>query len=175
MSTSPKFRITIQGIATGMRADRVYLALGKKFALSPAEVELLLANKAGPLVGLMEHEAAWTLRNELRQLGVDCHIAPVPRSHLADAAPRMSLQVADPHRRSGQPPRPRPVSHPIRGVRRGQTVHARRRPARARAPLSLPPLIRVAVVLAVAVAAGITLQNSRESPGDAFVVADSAR
>lgn len=174
MSTSPKFRITIQGIAAGMRADRVYLALGKKFGLSPSQVEQLLANKAGPLVGLMEHQVAWTLRNELQQMGVDCSIAPAPRSHLSDTGNRIALQGIDPHRRVGHAPRLQRVPRHAMAMRSGKPATARRRrPSGPR--FSIPPLLRVAVVVAVAVVVGFSLQNTRERHADTVAVADSVR
>jgi hypothetical protein len=173
MSTSPKFRITIQGIAAGMRADRVYLALGKKFGLSPSQVEQLLANKAGPLVGLMEHQAAWTLRNELQQMGVDCSIAPAPRSHLGDTGNRISLQGIDPHRRIGQAPRMQRTPRHSAVMRSGRVKHVRRRPVSVRPAFSIPPLLRVAVVVAVAVVVGFSLQVNRERHTESLAVADS--
>lgn len=174
MSTSPKFRITILGIAAGMRADRVYQVLGKKFALSPSQVELLLTNKAGPLVGLMDHQAAWTLRNELQQMGVDCSIAPAPRSHLGDLGNRISLQGIDPHRRVGQAPRMLRAPRHAMAMRSGKPLTARRRRP-SRPVFSIPPLLRVAVVLAAAVMVGVSLQSNRESHSDTVAVADSVR
>ena len=173
MSSSPKFRITIQGIAAGARADRVYLALGKKFALSPSQVELLLSNKAGPLVGLMEHQAAWTLRNELLMLGVECRIAPVPRASLDDTGARMTLQGTDVGRPLRQVPRPIRSSRHAMAMRSGKVAPVRPRPRSGWSAFSIPPLLRVAVVVAVAVVVGFSLQMNREHHNDTLVAADS--
>lgn len=172
---SPKFRITIQGFAAGVHAGRVRMALGEKFALTPSGVEQLLANQAGPLVGLMEHQDAWTLRNDLQSMGVECRIAPVPRAHLHGVDTRMSLQGTDPHRHIGQAPSVYRSPRHAMAMRAGRVMPERHRPRRVRTSFNVPPLLRVAVVVGLTVAAGFALKGTGERPRDTVAVADSVR
>ena len=156
-----------------MRAERVRLALGKAFSLTPAQVEQLLANQAGPLVGLKEHQEAWALRNTLLQLGVDCAIAPVPRSNLAGIPKQVALQGVDINRHIGHAPRVMRASHHANSMRSGKSV-ARVQPKVAKPLFNIPPLVRVAAVLIVALVIGLGLQANRERHNDTVVAADSA-
>lgn len=156
----------------GARAERVRLALGKKFSLTPSQVEQLLANAAGPLVGLKDHQEAWALRSDLQQLGVECSIAPVPRSHLAGIPRQVSVQSVDPDRRIGHAPRPMRASYQANSMRSGKSL-SKVQPRHSKPLFTVPPLVRVALVVAVALVVGLTLQFSHERHADTVVVAES--
>lgn len=154
----------------GAGAARVRLALCKKFGLSPQQVEQLMLNQAGPLTGLMEHQAAWTLRNELQELGLDCRIAPVPRSNVKGFVDTMSLQGTDPDRRVGLAIPARRAQRQIQPMRTGKPI-ARVRSQPARPVFSIPPMVRIGTVLAVILLVGFSLQANREPHADATVAA----
>ena len=158
----------------GARADHVRQAVGKKFSLTPTQVEQLLANRAGPLVGLMEHQTAFTLRTELQQLGLDCRIAPVPRSNLGNGDQRIALQGIESERRVGHPPRTIRASRQANSMRSGKAISPVQ-PRSSRSLLAnLPSWVRVAAVLVVALVIGFSLQTSRETQPESIVAADTS-
>ncbi|MEZ5511930.1 MAG: hypothetical protein R3F47_18905 [Gammaproteobacteria bacterium] len=170
MSTSPKFRITIQGFAVGAREERVRLALGKRFGLTPQQTEQLLQNQAGPLAGLLEHQVAFEVRNELQAMGLECRIAPAPRANIQGLADKVTLQASDSARRLGQAAPVQRAPHRAQSMRAGKV---RVEPRAARSSFSFSPGWRVAIIVALALFAGFSLQGAREPGHDTVAAADS--
>lgn len=105
MLSSPRFKVTVQGVAAGCHPQRVRAALASRFGLSPAQVEQLLCSQGGLLAEPVDHQTAWQLKSLLQQLGVDCRIAPVPLAGLGERADRIRLHPVAPGRHVGQAPR----------------------------------------------------------------------
>lgn len=157
MSSSPKFKIIVNGVAEGYHPERVRAAVGNRFGITPAQVEQLLASQGGLLTELVDHQTAWQLKNLLQQLGVNCRIAPVPLSGLSERAQNMSLH---------SPAADRHIGHaPVRRANR-QSVPMRSGKASIRPP-SRPqtaghtPLWRLVAVVGVALVLGWYLQSGR--------------
>ena len=173
MSSSPKFKITIQGVAPGYQPERVRAALERRFRLSPRQVEQLLANQAEPLLGLLDHQTAWNLKSRLHEVGVTCRITPVPLSNLADLDGRMSIQAQEPDRRPGQPPAVRRASRQAMPMRSGKAVTpASPSPSR---PLMPAGLWRMAGVVVLAFLLGWYVRHSFQTPNQPVIMAEASR
>src|SRR5690606_17574069 len=72
MSSSPKFRIIVHGVAAGADPQRVRRALAARLGTEAAQLDQLLQNQGGALAELLDHQTAWKLKNLLQQLEVDC-------------------------------------------------------------------------------------------------------
>ena len=93
-SSSPKFKIIVNGVAEGYHPERVRAAVGNRFGITPAQVEQLLASQGGLLTELVDHQTAWQLKNLLQQLGVNCRIAPVPLAVMRDGPTTIRRRAA---------------------------------------------------------------------------------
>lgn len=154
----------------GAREERVRLVLAKRFGLTPQQTEQLLQNQAGPLTGLLEHRAAFEIRNELQAMGVECRIAPAPRANIQGLADKVTLQAADVVRPMGLASPVKRAPYRARSMRAGKL---RVEPRPTRTSFSVSAGWRVAIIVALALFAGFTLQGAREPGHDPIVVADS--
>lgn len=154
----------------GVREERVRLALGKRFGLTPQQTEQLLQNQAGPLAGLLEHQVAFEIRNELQAMGLECRIAPAPRANIQGLADKVTLQASDSARRLGQAAPVQRAPHRAQSMRAGKV---RVEPRAARSSFSFSPGWRVAIIVALALFAGFSLQGTREPGHDTVAAADS--
>ena len=173
MSSSPKFKITVQGVAPGYQPARVRAVLERRFRLSPRQVEQLLANEAEPLLGLLDHQTAWNLKSRLHEVGVTCRIAPVPLSNLVDLDRRMSIQAPEPERRPGQPPALRRASRQAMPMRSGKAVTpANSTPHRTRLSGGL---WRMAAVVVLGFLLGWYVRHSFQAPNQPVIMAEASR
>ncbi|HVK99828.1 MAG TPA: hypothetical protein VM553_08450 [Dongiaceae bacterium] len=157
MSSSPKFKVIVNGVAEGYHPQRVRAAVGNRFGITPAQVEQLLASQGGLLTELVDHQTAWQLKNLLQQLGVSCRIAPVPLSGLSDKARQMSLQAPAADRHIGHAPmrRANRQSVPMRSGKMPTKMQPRPQ------PVVRSPLWRMLALVGVAFVLGWYLQTGR--------------
>lgn len=173
-SSSPKFKIIVNGVAEGYHPERVRAAVGNRFGITPAQVEQLLASQGGLLTELVDHQTAWQLKSLLQQLGVNCRIAPVPLSGLSERALNMSLRSAAADRHIGHAPvrRANRQSVPMRSGKASIRPPSRPQPAS-------QPIWRLVAVVGVALVLGWYLQSGRHpfqyGAAPAPVVADVVR
>lgn len=172
MTLSPKFKITVLGVAQGYHPERVRAALERRFKLTPRQVEQVLSNQAGPLLGLLDHQMAWNLKNRLHEIGVSCRIAPVPLSYLANVERRMSLQAQVSERRVGQPPRVQRASQQAMYMRSGKAAPAAKTRS-AKAGGLANPLWRGLAVALLATLLGWYMLHPAHDAADGVVIAEA--